>query len=274
VIKYIYITLFIFSFDLNTAQAGDLLGPSGRNGSVPGGRGRGGQSNTNGPCSIRNSECTSSGSHVQIDLAAQCMCVGSTCVEVGIGMYGPNQTRNGTGVLGPATGGLYNGSRFSPPGTTRWHGTGNEDGLSMGIPQNDRGASATGRNLAVTNGGKWIHKTANCNSPARAYATAGCVAVSCEDWPLIKAATGQTVTVCGGASTDGEIVSRYGCTNARRCSAGQRQAPLAGCSRSYSRLMARGQRPAGECVNRAGQRVSFPGLSGSRADRINNGGIW
>jgi hypothetical protein len=275
--KFIIFVLLVFSFSpVSVSHAAALFSDGGEgSGSVPGRRRPRSRPTTGetGECRIQNAECTTSGSHVQIDLAAQCMCVGSRCVEVGIGLYGPNQTRNGTGTLGPAPGGLYNGNRFPVPGTTSWAGLGNEDGLSTGIPQNDRGVSASGRNLPVTQGGKWIHKAANCNVPARNYTTAGCVAVACEDWPLVKSATGRSVTICGGARTDAEIISRNGCVNTRSCPPSQRRAPLSGCNRVYSRLLARGQRPAGTCVDHAGNRVAFPGLSNVRTTRSDGRGV-
>jgi len=239
VIKYSLLLLFVFTFNISDSLA--LSGSENRSGSVPGGSSR--PSNitgaSGGPCTIRNQECVRSGSQVQIDLAGQCMCVGSTCFEVAIGKYGPNQTRNGTGRIGRASGSAYSTTRAT---TTTW----STDAVSMGIPQNDSGTSASGANLPVTTGGKWIHKVGvdsngRCIDPPTRYRTQGCIGVPCQSWPLVKNAMGQSLTVCGGASTDDEIASVIGCNRTRYCPRSQRQPEHRGCDRVYTMAQARGR---------------------------------
>ena len=194
-----------------------------------------------GPCRIRNPECLNSGSRVVADLEAQCMCVDDNCFEISIGKYGPKMTRNGTGIIGSAPGSRY--TTRPGPGTTSW----DNDALRMGIPQNDSGAGVSN----ITAGGKWIHKTGRdangrCVEPTQ-YTTLGCIGVPCDQWPNMKAARGSTFTVCGGAATDQEIVSRYGCPGSLRgCSPQRRLSTMNFCSLYRMRQEARGE-PAGQC---------------------------
>lgn len=230
--------LLVFTF--NHEEAFAFGGNGSQSGSIPGVSGNGSITGNSGPCRIRNQECVSSKSHVQIDLAAQCMCVGGTCFEVAIGKFGPKQTRNGTGRIGNAPGGRYRTHRTTV--TDRW----TNDAVAMGIPQNDAGRSSAGANLPVTSGGKWIHKVGvdsagNCITPPTRYVTAGCVGVPCSEWDHVKSAMGQAVTVCGGAERDSEIVSVNGCLNRRYCPRDQRRPVHLGCRRAVAMAAARGR---------------------------------
>ena len=216
--------VLVLQIGSNTAYT---MGSRSEQTSIPSGRshrdfekggGRGTHSFSNGPCRVRDRECRSSGSHVQIDLKAQCMCVGSSCFQIGVGRFGPNQTRNGTGTIGQARGLRYSTRKKT---TNRW----DSDAVAMGIPQNDAGRSARGRKLAVTGGGKWIHKIGQCVSPVVNYATNGCVTVPCENWPLVKRAMGKRLTVCGGAKKDDDIISINGCNHTRYCSSNKKKPP-------------------------------------------------
>lgn len=246
--KIILLCLLFFSFSPSTVtHAFDAI--TGQGGSVPSSR-RPRRRPTDGPCRISNSECRSSGSQVQIDLAAQCMCVGRNCFQIAIGRYGPNQTRNGTGRIGRAPGSRY---RTRSQTTTTW----DNDAVSMGIPQNDAGRALNGRNLPVTAGGKWIHKVGmdrngRCVSPPTSYRTAGCVGVPCDQWPLVKGAMGQSLTVCGGASRDSDIISRNGCRGTRNCHPESRRPPYGGCRRARAMYAAMGYSSV-QCDERSGE---------------------
>lgn len=128
---------------------------------------------------------------VNIDVGGQCMCIGQKCFKVGIGAQGAGMTSNGFGVLGEAKGELYQ-SKASD--STSY----DNDAVAMGIFANDKT-------------GKWIHKPANCVN-AESYRTAGCIAVPCENWPLIKQAMKdkKTLAVCRGNShSDGSTPKNY-----------------------------------------------------------------
>jgi len=153
--------------------------------------------NFNGTCRVTNSECANSKSRVKIDMTAQCMCVDSDCFRISIGSRGPNVTRNGTSTIGRAMGTRYRSNNITPP-TIGY----DNDAVSMGIPQNDSGAGIRD----ITSGGKWIHKTGSC-APATSYSTWGCVGVQCNDWPKVKNCVGCSLTVCGGASSDSQVIS-------------------------------------------------------------------
>ena len=229
--------VFAIYIPVEANALGDILNSKKNSGNIPS---RSSGRSTTGNCQIRNSECINSGSPVQIDLTAQCMCVGTSCFEVSIGRYGPNQTRNGTGRIGSAPGKLY---RTRSQTSTSW----DNDAVSMGIPQNDGGKTARGINLPVTSGGKWIHKVGQtpdgkCITPAASYVTAGCVGVPCDKWPKVKGAMGQSLTVCGGARSDSEIVSVMGCKNRRYCSRDQSVPQHLGCKRAIAMATARGRR--------------------------------
>lgn len=119
-------------------------------------------------------------SPIKIDVAAQCMCVDGKCFKVGIGKNGPQMTYSGVGKL-----------KATPPGekykTYPTDSTGyDNDAVAMGIDGND-------------GVGKWIHKPENC-VPAEPYGTKGCIAVPCDQWPLVKQAMRdqKELTVCNG----------------------------------------------------------------------------
>jgi len=193
-------------------------------------------------CRIINPECINSGSRVIADLEAQCMCVDDTCFEISIGKYGPKMTRNGTGIIGNTTPG-HRYQTIIGKTSTEW----DNDGLSMGIPQNST-AAGVGH---ITNGGKWIHKSGLLDDgtcvPPKQNLTLGCIGVACEDWPTIKRAKGSSMTVCGGASKNNDIVSANGCQGWRDCKASVRFPLMTGCRLYSMRQKARGL-PEGECT--------------------------
>lgn len=125
---------------------------------------------------------------VSVDLAEQCMCLsgGEGCFEIGIGAQGPSQTSSGTGKMHEAQGEKYQ-TKMGVDTSTRY----DKDAIATGIPGND-------------SVGKWIHKPRNC-APAKSYGTKGCIAVDCENWPLIKKEfqMGSSITICNGGSGGG-----------------------------------------------------------------------
>jgi hypothetical protein len=115
---------------------------------------------------------------IRVDLQNRCMCLpGNKCFRVAIGTGGPPMTTQGTGRLGRAQGARYQTKAFAVDSY-------DNDAIAMGIPEND-----------VV--GKWIHKTADCESPLTNQ-TAGCIGVPCERWREVKALMGSTLDVCGG----------------------------------------------------------------------------
>lgn len=219
-----------------------LFGNPKQNVQTPGSRQEVARGFDTGPCQIKNRECLESRSLVIADLEAQCMCIGNDCFEISIGKYGPKMTRNGTGIIGNAQGLRYRTKQG--PGSTVW----DNDALRMGIPQNDSGSGVK----HITNGGKWIHKTGQdkngkCIEPTT-YTTLGCIGVPCDQWPKLKNAFGASFSVCGGAASDSEIVSRFGCPGSvKSCTPSQRLSTMNACSLYNMRKKARGETP-GRCI--------------------------
>lgn len=117
---------------------------------------------------------------VKVDLDSKCMCIaGGKCFLINIGADGPRMTTQGPGKLCEAPGTLY---QTKTETSTAF----DNDAIGMGIPEN-------------MSTGKWIHKTADCERGGQ-NATAGCIAVPCENWPAIKEQLklGGTLSVCGG----------------------------------------------------------------------------
>ncbi len=148
------------------------------------------RANSTGTCTLSNPQC--GGGSIRVDVSARCMCIHDECFPVSIGSGGPSWTHNGTSRLGLTGGVLDRNSRgaggiYETKSTTtnRY----DNDAIAMGIPGNDRV-------------GKWFHKPANCIHPSR-YATAGCIAVPCEQWANLKSNVGSEVTVCGGRGRGG-----------------------------------------------------------------------
>ncbi len=126
--------------------------------------------------------------YIQIDVRAQCMCIGEKCFKVGIGYDGASMTTSGHGKI-----------KKTPPGEkyqtheNRYSTEYDDDALAMDIPENDTR-------------GKWLHKPRDC-AKAETYSTEGCIAVPCDMWPLLKQVYQQTddeskkeLTVCNGRS--------------------------------------------------------------------------
>jgi hypothetical protein len=136
-----------------------------------------------------------------------CMCVVSASgvrdcfpMDVGHNYSGGNElSQTGFGKMTSEAGGKY---------TTK-----DGDG-SASLSQKDDGDACNPGIGSDTNAGKWIHK-AHYNGSCQAsgsYMTAGCLAVSCSDWPAVKAACNAhaQIHVCQGpnAIPPGEL-NRY-----------------------------------------------------------------
>lgn len=148
-----------------------------------------------GECYISNPDCTGFGSKVIADVAARCMCIGRDCFRISIGYGGPTQTVNGTSTLGPVDN-VFNrrGGKYRTYQTSNINRF-DDDAISMGIGSNVRT-------------GKWIHKTRRCE-PGGRNNTAGCIAVPCKYWALMKAQMGQRITVCGGRGASSSYSANY-----------------------------------------------------------------
>jgi len=174
-------------------------------------------------CQIRSRGCGTA--HIQVDVANNCMCVGTSCFKVASGykMGDVGQTRyrrrggkvvrstvtkrdvvnaqthntgpGNRGLLGKV-GGVFDRRTKNRCGSSRSPGCGYET-LSK-TPSTFKYDALTMSSKNTNSGGKWIHQIPGCGDYR--FRTQGCIGVPCDKWHLVKSQMGKPMQICGGGA--------------------------------------------------------------------------